>query len=282
MSPVHIVWVPFGLAVGVFVVAFCFSVAILLVRYPFLGRFSFLYEKDAQTQKRLNLRVVLAGWGSVLVGFGFAAWSLFRFTQLLNALFWDVGALSVAGKLLAVGLPFVYLIIPYQLMRFATAMVYLAAPWDYVRMQDAQRSQAAGTQALGWGYAQQTGQDHPEPSVVGLWQAVDAAMALLVLSFAPSAFKWVFDSVALTHQAWMFLVVAGWIFLGVFGLVIRQEQGVWVYGNMKQLVLILAKLTVVLVLFVLVVTLKEVDLVEVALFSVLALWVGFGAFLGSR
>jgi len=274
MSLVHSVWVPFGLAVGVFAVAFCIGLTVLLVRYPFLGRFSFLYEKDAQSQKRLNLRVVIAGWGSMLIGFGFSAWSLFRFTQLLNALFSDVGALNASDKLLAVGLPFIYLLIPYQLTRFATAMVFLVAPQDYARLQ------TQSVHPLSWGYAQLKGRDYP--SVVGLWQAVDSAMALLVLSFTPSAFKWVLDNVALGHQAWVFVVVAGLVFFGIFGLTIRLEQGAWVYGNMTQLLLILAKLAVVLVLFVLVSTLKEVDLVEVALFSVLAVWIGFGAFLGSR
>ena len=281
MSSIHLVWVPFGLAVGVFSIAFCISLTALVVRYPFLGRFSFLYEKDAQSQKRLNLRVTIAGWGSMLIGFGFSAWSLFRFTQLLNALFADVGALGTSGKLLSVGLPFIYLLIPYQLMRFATAMVFLVAPQDYACMQDA-RLQAQGTQPLSWGYARQTGRSYQAPSVVGLWQAVDTAMALLILSFTPAAFKWVLDSVALEQRGWLFVGTAGLIFFGIFGLSIRLEQGAWVYGNINQLLLILAKLAVALVLFVLVTTLKEVDLVEVALFSVLALWIGLGAFWGSH
>jgi len=261
MNPVHLAWVPFGLSLGLFVVATVVVLVAQLVRYPFLGRFDRLYDRDPDENKRLNLRVVIVGWGSLLLGFVFSAWSLFRFAQLVNLLFAGQGQLAFTEKLLVSFLPFAYALIPYHLMRFSTAMVMLAAPRDC---------------EINHGF------DGRHPAFVGLWRSIDTAMTLLILFFTPSAFKWVANNVVRAQQLPATLALGVPVLLGAFALSVRSDRSAWVAGNMSDLFLLLGKLAVVLVLFVLVATLVEVDLVEVASFAVLGMWIAVAAWWGSR
>lgn len=274
MSPIHLAWVPFGLAIGLFVVSTVAVLVVQLIRYPFLGRFSFLYEKDEDSGKRLNLRVVLFGWGSLLLGFGFSGWSLFRFTVLLDDLFLNLNNISTVAKFLSVIIPFLYVLIPYQLMRFSTAMVFLAVPQDYPKLQ--QQSDVS----LRWGFSAR--QSDGREITAGFWHAIDTALTLIILFFTPSAFKWVISSVAPEQQPWMMLLIGGIILLGSFALSLRSDQEAWESAHIGDLLLLLGKIAVMLILFVLVTTLAEVDLIEVAMFTVFAFWIGLGAFLGNR
>ncbi len=273
MTPIHLAWVPFGLAIGLFVVSTVAVLVVQLVRYPLLGRFSALYDRDAEIGKYLNLRVVLFGWGSLLLGFGFSGWSLFRFTLLLDDLFVDLEHISDAAKFLSVIIPFLYVLIPYQLMRFSTAMVFLAVPQDYPKWQ--QQSDVP----LRWGFSARQSAD---PVTAAFWHAIDTAMTLIILFFTPSAFKWVISNVSADQQPWMMLLIGGIILLGSFVLSLRSDKEAWESGHIVDALLLLGKIAVMLILFVLVTTLAEVDLIEVALFTVFAVWIGMGSFLGNR
>jgi len=273
MTPIHLAWVPFGLAIGLFVVSTVAVLIVQLIRYPFLGRFSALYDRDSEGGKRLNLRVVIFGWGSLLLGFGFSGWSLFRFTVLINDLFINVGNISDAAKFLSVLIPFLYVLIPYQLMRFSTAMVFLAVPQDYSKLQE--RSDVP----LRWGFSVQQSAD---PVTAGFWHAIDTAMTLIILFFTPSAFKWVISNVSAEQQSWMMLLIGGIILLGSFVLSLRSDKEAWESAHIVDVFLLLGKIAVMLILLVLVTTLTEVDLIEVGLFTVFAVWIGMGSFFGNR
>lgn len=265
MNPISLAWVPFLLAAGMLAVGMVAATLVLVLRAPHLDRFNALYKREQASGRRTNLRITLIGWGSLLVAFSFSVWSLFRFAQLLNALFGHLAQLSMVGKLLGVGLPFVYVLVPLHTVRFTRAMVLLAAPPE--------------------GVASQSGTGAVEPRVrwreIGLWRAVDAGLTLVALYFSPSAFKWVSDNVGRGDQLWAIALVGVLVVAGVL-MGARADGVAWSAGTLSAPLMLLAKLAVVLALFALVSTLAEVDLIEVALFGVLAGWVALGAIFSAR
>jgi len=270
--PISLSQIPFQLSLLLFSISLVWAVAGQTYYYPKIGRFADIYSRDQESKRLVHLRIVVFCWGSLILLTGFSVWSLFRFALLINLLF--SGPLEFQDKIIAVVLPFIYLLIPWYIARFSTSIALLVAAEDY------QRKRREEPQAFALGFRASTLKIFDKnPRFAGLMRTIDSGMSLLILLFTPAALKWAYEFSPNTLPLLIFIAIV--ILAGAFVLVIRYDEEKWKGGSFRDMALLLAKLGVVIFLFTLVSTLKEIDLVEILFFSTLAVWILLAAVFGT-
>lgn len=270
-QPIPLNQIPIQLGLLLFAASLVWAIGVQIYYYPRIGRFAEIYVRDKSSKKFLNLRIVVFCWGSLILLTGFSVWSLFRFAQLINFIFTD--GLGFADKIVAVALPFVYLIIPQYIARFSTSMGLLAAPEDYTL----KRREEPESFSLGFG-KELLGIFDKDPRFAGQFRTIDTAMSLLILLFTPSVIKKAYEFQA---APLMLMIVALLVLLGSFTLVIRADRDQWAAGKLRDVFFVLGKLIILFFLLTLVATLQEIDLVEIGFFALFGGWILLAALVGA-